>query len=295
MAKTVSQAFKEFMLRYEPSPWQKDIISRHHNYIRSVLGNKIDIVEDFLTGSYIKQTQIKPATDIDLFIVFDSTYAKSYYPNKAIKLVYDFKKLIRETYPSSPLKADGQAVVVTFSDGFKMDIVPAFQRNDGGYLIPNAKNNSWIPTDPKQYNELLSQANQSLQERLKPIIKMLKCWNILWRNFLRSLHIEILALNCFCDLSQLKCYPFVNYQEGLEILFKNVGSLINTPTYDPIVIDKIDRYLDKQPLKRKILASLFQRHHSQVTKAIKYEYNGYHKDAIAMWKMLFKGYFPSYY
>ena len=46
MARTVSQAFQEFMQRYEPSPWQKDTISRHHNYIRNVVANKIDIVED---------------------------------------------------------------------------------------------------------------------------------------------------------------------------------------------------------------------------------------------------------
>lgn len=294
MARTVTQAFQEFMQRYEPSPSQKDIISQHHNYIRSVLDKRINIVEDFLTGSYVKQTQIKPATDIDLFIVLDSTYAKNYYPKKAIKLVHDFKKLVGETYPSSPLKADGQAVVVTFSDGLKMDVVAAFQRNGGGYLIPNVKNNSWTQTAPKQYNDLLSQANQSLQGKLKPIIKMLKCWNVFWRNFLKSLHIEILTLNCFCDLSQLKCYPFANYQVGLETLFKNAVSLINASTYDPIVGDKIDRYLDKQPLKKRDLSSLFQKHHTLVMKAIEYEYQGNHKQAITIWKILFKDYFPAY-
>lgn len=66
--KTVSDSFQEFMRRYEPTPWQKEIISRHHLYIRDILKGKLVIVEDFLTGSYIKQTQIKIPTDVDLFI-----------------------------------------------------------------------------------------------------------------------------------------------------------------------------------------------------------------------------------
>lgn len=295
MARTVSQAFQEFMRRYEPSPWQRDIIATHHNYIRGVIANKIDIVDDFLTGSYVKQTQIKPITDVDLFIVIDLKYSKSYYPKMAIKLLNDFKKLLQETYQNSSLKTDGQSIVKTFSDGFKMDVVPAFLRQDGVYLIPNAKNNSWIQTNPKQYNAFLSHANQSLEGKLIPIIKIIKCWNILWRNFLKSLHIEILALNCFCDFSRMECYPFVNFQEGLEIFFRKVESLIINRAYDPIIGDQIDKYLDKHPLKRKFLATLFQKHHILITKAIEYEYKGYQKQAITIWKMLFKGYFPAYY
>jgi tRNA nucleotidyltransferase (CCA-adding enzyme) len=166
MARTVSQAFQEFMQRYEPSPWQKDIIARRHNYIRGVLTNNIDIVEDFLTGSYIKQTQVKPPTDIDLFIVLDLKYAQSYYPNNANKLLNDFKKLLQQTYPNSFLKSDGQAVVIGFSDGMRMDVVPAFKRKDGGYYIPNANMNIFIPTAPRQYNDLLSDANQALDRKL---------------------------------------------------------------------------------------------------------------------------------
>src|SRR3989304_3533767 len=98
MARTVSQAFQEFMQRYEPTPYQRDKISQHHNYIRNVVANKIDIVEDFLTGSYVKQTQIKPPTDIDLLIVLDPMNAKSYYPNNANKLLNDFRKLLQQTY-----------------------------------------------------------------------------------------------------------------------------------------------------------------------------------------------------
>ncbi|MGH7801238.1 MAG: SMODS domain-containing nucleotidyltransferase [Thermodesulfobacteriota bacterium] len=301
MAKTVSQAFQEFMQRYEPSPWQKDTISRHHNYIRSVLANKINIVEDFLTGSYIKQTQIKPPTDIDLFIVLDLKYEQSYYPNNANKLLNNFKKLLQQTYPYSCLKPDGQAVVIEFSDGIKMDVVPAFQRKNSGYLIPNANKNTFIPTDPKQYNDLLSNGNQALDRKLKPIIKMIKCWSVTWWNLLRSSHIEIISLNCFCDLSQGKCYPFEDYQYGLEIFFRKAKSCINNPSYEPIVGDKIDSYLDSyvpinQQSYRKIdvLAHLFGEHHKKILKAIQLQNSGYHREAIEIWKELFDDYFPSY-
>lgn len=288
------QAFQEFMRRYEPTQFQKEMISRHHNYLRAVLANKINILDDFLTGSYIKQTQINPATDVDLFIVLDSKYAKNYYPNKAVKLLFDFTKLVQPTYPSSRLKADGQALVITFANGLKMDVVPAFLKEGGGYLIPNAKNNYWIATDPKKYEEFLLRANQLLDGKLKHIIKMIKCWNRTHHNIFKSLHIEIMALNSFYDFNENNCYAFATYQEGLDTFFIKAQNLVMTPLYEPFSRDQVDRYLDSETNKRKILPSLLNKYHSYIVKAVRYEASGNHKIAIGMWRNLFSNYFPSY-
>ncbi|MBM3302712.1 MAG: hypothetical protein FJY85_22520, partial [Deltaproteobacteria bacterium] len=74
MARTVSEAFEEFMGRYEPTPLQKESASRHQQHLRESLTAKLVILEDFLTGSYVKDTQIRPPTDIDLFVVLHPQY-----------------------------------------------------------------------------------------------------------------------------------------------------------------------------------------------------------------------------
>lgn len=302
MAKTVSQAFQEFMQRYEPTPWQKETISKHHNYIRDVLSNKVDIVDDFLTGSYVKETQIKPPSDIDLFIVVNSDYFHRSGINTAKKLLDWFWNILKDTYPDSPLDADGEAVVVEFSDDIKMDVVPAFNKQGGGYLISNYNANTFISTNPKQYNDFLSSANQDLDNKLKPLIKMVKCWNVNYGNILNSFHIEILALNCFIDTIKKQYITFDNYQEGLKIFFGEAQTIIDNPSYDPIMKDRIDNYLDgnitikqKSYNKRAVIKYFLQEHYKKIIKAIRLQDTYYSKEAIEIWKELFNDYFPSYY
>lgn len=302
MAKTVSQAFQEFMQRYEPTSVQKEVASQHQSYLRQVLENKIDITDDFLTGSYIKQTQIKPPTDIDIFVVLDSKYRKSYGPLKASRFLKDFHQLLKPTYSSSKIKPDGQAVKIEFENGFKMDVVPAFQKERTGYLIPNENNNSWIRTKPREYNALLSDVNQALDGKLKPLIKMVKCWNNNCDSILRSFHIEVLALKIFCNLNLKKCYPFESYTEGLKRFFNRARILIANPIYEPITKDRVDKYLNKiikvrgkSYLKRTFIKHLLNKHYLRIRKALIYQSRDYHKEAIEIWRELFNDYFPSYY
>jgi hypothetical protein len=61
----------------------------------------------------------------------------------------------------------------------KFDLVPCriyrgFWSNT--YQIPS-KTGSWLDTDPKGFNEKLTSANNSYGSIVKPIIRLLKCWN----------------------------------------------------------------------------------------------------------------------
>lgn len=290
MIKTISELFQEFMKRFEPTNLQIEKISNHHTYIRKVIKKKYVIIDDFLTGSYIKKTQIKPPSDLDLFIVIDAYSLSPSYHDNPRKLLLLFMQTLKKTYPSSTLKADGQAIVVKFADGINMDVVPALKRISGNYIIPNLKTNSWIKTNPKAYNKLLSDLNKELNARLIPLIKIIKFWNQKWNGRLKSLHIEILAINCFYDKSIDVIFPFQSYQEGLLIFFKKATDLINKSTYEPIIGDKVDQYLSIGERKR--LSYMFNNLQNKVNKAIKYENIGDHLKAYRLWKIIFKNCFP---
>lgn len=49
--RTVYDSFQEFMRRYEPTPRQKENISRHHSYLREII-KQVYEVETFLYGEY---------------------------------------------------------------------------------------------------------------------------------------------------------------------------------------------------------------------------------------------------
>ena len=47
-----------------------------------------------------------------------------------------------------------------------VDVVPAFNRQGGGYLIPNSTNQTWISTDRKKHVEIMTAQNQIHQGKL---------------------------------------------------------------------------------------------------------------------------------
>ena len=103
------------------------------------------------------------------------------------------KAALRKTYTKTPdIGPDGHAVTITFTD-FKVDVVPGFYREGGGYLIPDSQRGRWLETDPKKHVDIWSAANKTHKGNLVPLIKMLKGWNKS-RGVLRSFHLETLAL-----------------------------------------------------------------------------------------------------
>ena len=124
----------------------------------------------FLTGSYRRNTMIGPLgeADIDIFIVLDPRYDEQ---SGQYSCLRKFGKVLQKTYTKTPaISRNGQAVTITFSD-FKVDVVPAFYRNGGGYLIPDFQLRRWIPTDPKKHVDLWTTSNKAHKGDLVPILR----------------------------------------------------------------------------------------------------------------------------
>jgi hypothetical protein len=229
MIKTVPEAFQEFMGRYEPTAATKEAAATKQNYLRDSLAGHLDVIEDFLTGSYIKQTQIKPKTDIDVFLVLDPAYWQKQNLQKPREMLSFVFRQLRKTYPRSTMRLDGQAVTVAFQDGFKLDVVPAFKTKEA-YMIPSLKPPEWISCNPKVHIELLTKINQAQNQTLKPLIKMVKCWKVTKSAALRSFHIELMAARIFSNTSDAMRADLVSgYPRSLSFFFQQACHLIDEP------------------------------------------------------------------
>lgn len=65
---------RELIETIEPSAAQKSAASRSHNYLRDLLdtgefGNRI--LDSYLSGSYARDTAIRPIDDVDIVVVID--------------------------------------------------------------------------------------------------------------------------------------------------------------------------------------------------------------------------------
>lgn len=198
MACSLSEGFDEFRSNLEITDLQSSAVSTRQQRVREALEAKLDVRDSFLTGSYARSTMIVPLAqaDIDVFVVLSADYFKGHSPSSLLELV---REELRGTYPKTPrISKNGQAVTIRFTD-FLVDVVPAFFRKGGGYLIPNTETGRWIATNPKRHVELWSEANEFHQGDFVPLVKMLKAWNRAHSERYRSFHLETLARSVFAE------------------------------------------------------------------------------------------------
>ncbi|GAA3251088.1 hypothetical protein GCM10017691_63590 [Pseudonocardia petroleophila] len=197
---TVSEAFDKFSSRLEITETEEKAASRRQQDIRALLGDTFAIDDDFLTGSYRRETKTKPLRDVDIMIVLAD---RDYLDRHPRNVLADVEAALAPNYGQNRVEPDRRAVRVDFDvvgdvtglDVVSFDVVPAFA-DDVNYLIPDDVLGEWISTNPKVHAEKATAANQAFAKQWKPLVKMIKSWNGQHGNPIDpSFLIEVMALD----------------------------------------------------------------------------------------------------
>lgn len=288
MATTVKESFRKLKSNLEITNLQQETVSTRQKNVRDAVESGLTVLDSFLTGSYSRSTMIPPLSeaDIDIFVVFDPSY---YEANGQISLLEKVKRVLKNTYPQTPsISRNGQAVTITFTD-FMVDVVPAFHRNGGGYVIPSTYNGGfWLATDPKQHVQISSKANSAHKGDLVPLVKMIKCWNRNINKHFRSFHLEVLTWQILDGVT------ISNFSSGMRYFFDKGRNLISKKNPDPTGYnDDVGFYIDNR-MKVGEAVSRFTTAYNRAVKAESYEKNGNIESAINEWRKIFGNNFPAY-
>ena len=288
MATTVTQAFAQFKANLEITGLQSTTVSTRQQNVRSNVAASLTVLDSFLTGSYMRSTMIAPLeyADIDIFIVLDSSHFDGT-ANGPANVLARLKRVIDNAYSTTTQASrNGQAVSIRFSD-FVVDVVPAFNRQGGGYLIPDPGNRSWISTNPKTHVELWSKMNAQQDGMFVPFIKMIKAWNRAHSEVFRSFHLEAIIRDVFLyqrisSFSQATLYLFENAYNHVYVSDPSGygGSLASYLSNDTT------RFMD--------IYTKFSTNKDRASEAINLEGSYRIDQAIAKWRMIFGDYFPAY-
>lgn len=109
-------------------------------------------VENYLlVGSMGRHTSIKGESDIDVIYELPNEVFNrfdSYESNGQSQLLREIKDILKEKYPSTEIKSDGQVVVIAFSK-YTIELVPGFKQSDDSYKYPDTHDGgSWKITKP---------------------------------------------------------------------------------------------------------------------------------------------------
>ena len=287
MATTIKQGFDGLKQNLEITGLQASTVSTRQQNVRDAVASELTVLDDFLTGSYKRSTMIAPLSeaDIDIFVVLDSKYFEA---NGQANLLDRVKRVLKKTYPKTPeISRNGQAVTITFTD-FKVDVVPAFFRKGGGYLIPDSILNRWIPTDPKKHVEIWSSANKAHNGDLVPLIKMIKAWNKTHSALLRSFHLETMTLNILNGIT-INSFP-----SGVRYVFDKMRTQVLYVVPEPAGYGgDLGAYLDT-PSKKSDVVNRLESAYQRAVDAESLEKQGKIYDAFGKWRLIFDDYFPAY-
>jgi hypothetical protein len=287
MARTVYQGFERLKQNLEITGLQGETVSARQQNVREALADGLNVLETFLTGSYRRNTMISPLkeADVDIVAVLDPSH---YQWDGQAPLLDRVRRVLLKRYPSTPkISRDAQAVTVTFTD-FCVDVVPAFNRQGGGYLIPDSIQQQWIATNPKQHVEIWGEANKKHAYLLVPVIKMLKAWNKMHSALLRSFSLEALTLQILSNVN------FTDYPSGVRYVFDKARTQIRSAVYDPAGFGgNVASYLDTYEKVNQVVSRL-ESAHERAVDAEELDRRGSVEQAFDKWRVIFGDYFPAY-
>lgn len=200
---TVAERFNKFLSNIQLTSAQiQDAQTKYNGVCKKLHDHYYDFSYDgstkLLVGSYGKNTAIAPPTDIDiLFIMPYEEFDRydSYSGNGQSQLLQDIKNILLEKYPDTYMRGDGQVVMVNFVS-YNVEVIPGFLLKNGNYYIPDTHSGgSWKETSPKSEMENLTSSNKRSNGNTIKLIKMIKAWKYYCNVPIKSLVIELRAVN----------------------------------------------------------------------------------------------------
>jgi predicted nucleotidyltransferase len=177
---TVQSHLKEIADSSVMKTSEKDSIKRSIDTLKSRLNSHFDdeLSEQMLFGSYTRNTilprKFDDLSDVDYMIVFKDGSSK---PQTYLDRL---RRFVEKYYYSSEIKQSNPTIQLELNH-IRFELVPAKKYWwDSDYQIPAKASDyqDWQATDPNGFNDRLVNANQSNKSLIKPLVRVLKYWNV---------------------------------------------------------------------------------------------------------------------
>ena len=195
---TISSRYKNITKRLNTDFWDTNSDSAHSLYV----------------GSYGRNTAIDSTSDVDMiFRLPNSIYHRynNYIWNGQSGLLQAVRNSVKTTYSATNIGADGQVILVYFTDGITFELVPGFLNNGGSYTYANSNGGgSWKTTNPKPEIEAIRTRNNECNGNLIRLCRMMRSWKVKWGVPINGLLIDTLAYQFIRD-SQYRDKSYLYY------------------------------------------------------------------------------------
>lgn len=177
----------------------------------------------YIVGSVGRKTAIRGSSDLDILFdlpeeIYDKYNGYKSYGQSA--LLQDVKSVLAERYPKTNISGDGQVVVIAFNK-YTVELVPAFQNNDGSFTYPDTHDGgSWKTTNPIPEQEECKSCNYSSDGIYYDVCHMIRSWKNSIGLSMGGLLIDTLVYDVFLEKEYFKEYEYRDYFSILMCVFE---------------------------------------------------------------------------
>lgn len=289
MVTSVEDAFNVLLERQELTPDQSDVASKRIPAIADFLASNLAMAERaFPMGSYARGTLCRSERDLDILAPLapyspDGYWERYKYDSRAF--LYWIRKLLNDRYYATNVSSKQVAVKLDFST-IVVEVVPCFPRKGGGYLMPNGSG-GWMNTNPPYHTTYITDADRAHGNRLKPLIKLIKFWNIANGHHLRSFHVEMMVTKMW------KGYTIGEWPAAVAATLKVMGAWVKANMDDPWPAgSKLNAYLTADT--RDQVVRMLADDAKAADQAEKYRAEGKVQAALECWNVVYRHLFPAY-
>lgn len=188
-----------------------------------------------LAGSWAKLTRVRPAQDIDLIFILpvhDYHRFEARTGNRQSQLLQEVKAVLGETYSRTEMRGDGQVVVIRF-DSIKVEVVPAFQLDNGQLWTCDTNDGGrYVVSDPWAQASALSGSDTATNGNTRHLTRLAKLWAREQAVPLKSYLLERLAIEFLATWSNAGRDTFW-YDWMMRDFFAYLITRANTSTVIP--------------------------------------------------------------
>jgi hypothetical protein len=172
--------FNELLIDIEPSATTKANASAAHTGLREYLRDRFSKrwIDDFLAGSYHRDTAIRPRMtpdgherpDVD--IIVETNFTTSDHPDDVLE---ELRAALEDHDDGYEVERVNKRSVRVTAWNAEMDVVPVAKWQTG-YQIPDRDTGAWRYTNPPLHSSWATNQNKLFDGRFVKLVKMFKWW-----------------------------------------------------------------------------------------------------------------------
>lgn len=289
MPRTINQGFSDFHYKITPSSYQSGKASSHKQSITSKLEEDFLARQLFYSGSANNGTSISIHSDVDIFAEIPADQLKT---NSSTTL-REIKESLQRRFPNTSVYVDSPAIVCNFGSASwdVAEIIPAdYVGMSGGYKvyeIPDG-NGNWMRSSPMNHTTYVTEHNERLGKKLKPLIRFIKAWKYYCNVPISSFYLELRVTK------MMEAEKSIEYSIDINNILKKLNSAELAAMQDPKGISGYV-YPCKSVAQAEDALSKLNTASIRAEKARQAERDGDIHEAFHWWNLLFGNGFPSYY